>query len=119
MWTLATAAAQQAPNATTSLYVNALNQVIDLAAERAHMRANRVPQTVIYLLAVIALIATTAHAVSVGHGGRRSIPLHVLAFATWLVFLLIVDLDQPRRGWIQVSQEPLVQLQRSALSSSP
>jgi hypothetical protein len=98
--------------------VNALNQAIDVGAERAYMHANRVPQTAIHLLAAISLIATYAHAVSVGHGGRRSAPLHGLAFATWLVFLLIVDLDQPRRGWIQVSQEPLVQLQHGASPST-
>jgi hypothetical protein len=113
LWGLATEAARQAPSATTSSYVVALNEMIDLAAERGYTRANRVPPTVIYLLAVICLIATYAHAVSVGHGGRRSMPLHGLAFATWLVFVLIVDLDQPRRGWIKVSQEPLIQVQQS------
>jgi hypothetical protein len=119
LWELATAAAAERPSATTSLYVNALNQVIDLQAERAHMRANRVPQTVLYLLAVIALIATGVHSLSVGHTGKRSAPLHALAFAAWLVFLLIVDLDQPRRGWIQVSQEPLVQLRAGIGPAAP
>jgi hypothetical protein len=110
LWRLATAAVAERPTATTALYVNALNQVIDLQAERAHVRANRIPHTVFALLAVIALIATFALAVSMGHSGKRSVSLHALALATWLVFLLIVDLDQPRRGWIQVSQEPLAAL---------
>ncbi len=47
---------------------------------------------------------------SQGHSGRRSVALPGMVFATWLVFLLIVDLDLPRRGWIQISQEPLLLL---------
>lgn len=119
LWQLSVAASTQRPSPTTALYVNALNAVIDLQAERAYTRANRVPPTVLFLLATIALLSTFALAVSLGQRGKRSAALHGLALATWLVFWLIVDLDQPRRGWIQVSQGPLVRLHQSLLPTEP
>ena len=47
LWELATAASMQRPSPITATYIAALNDVIDLQAERAQMRANRIPQTVL------------------------------------------------------------------------
>ena len=84
------------------------------------MRANRIPETVLVVLGAIALLANGLLAGVLGHNKRRnSLDLHLLAFATWLVIALIVDLDRPRRGWVQVSQEPLIRLQEAWRDTPP
>ena len=114
LWRIAVEAGKSTPSPTFALYESALNRMIDLAAERTYVRANRIPETVLLLLGAIALLSNGLFAGVLGRNGKKSsLDLHLLAFATWLVVALIVDLDRPRRGWVQVSQEPLVQLQEA------
>ena len=50
---------------------------------------------------------------SAGLTERRSlISAVVLAIALGAVIMILVDLDRPREGFIQVSQQPLIDLQR-------
>jgi predicted NAD/FAD-dependent oxidoreductase len=82
--------------------------MIDLAAERSHVRANRIPETVLLLLGATALLANGLLASVLGRNKKEArLHLHLLAFSIWLVIGLIVDFDRPRRGLVQVSQEPL------------
>ena len=112
LWRLALDGAASTPAPIVTFYAGALNEVIDREAERAQMRLNRVPETVLLLLAATTLLANALFAGVLGRNARkRTLDLHALAFATWLVIALIVDLDQPRRGWVQISQEPLRRLQ--------
>jgi hypothetical protein len=108
------------PTPTFALYESALNEMFDVAAARTHVRANRIPETVLLLLGVMALLANGLFAGVLGRNHKKDIvDLHFLAFATWLVIALIVDLDRPRRGWVQVSQEPLSQLHEAWRNSAP
>jgi hypothetical protein len=108
LWVHAVAAGEARPGPAHALYVAALNAVIDVQAERVHARGNRVPESVIFLLACVALLALAVAGAIAGRNGARSArDFHALAFAIWLVIALIVDLDQPRRGWVRVSQESL------------
>ena len=120
LWQIAGEVGTLTPTPIFALYESALNQMIDLAAERAHVRANRIPETVLLLLGTTALLANGLLAGVLGRNKRRnSLDLHLLTFATWLVIALIVDLDRPRRGWVQVSQEPLVRLQEAWQGTPP
>lgn len=111
LWELAIAAGDAPRDEQHALYVAALNELIDVHSERVHGRTNRVPETVLLLLAAIAVIAlAVVGAIHGRNGTRRARDLHALAFSIWLVILLIVDLDQPRRGFIQVGQAPLAAL---------
>ena len=119
LWQIAVGAGTATPTPVFALYEGALNRMIDLAAERSHVRANRIPETVLLLLGATTLLANGLFAGVLGRNNKkRSLDLHVLAFSTWLVIALIVDFDRPRRGWVQVSQEPLVQL-REAWRGTP
>ena len=118
LWQIAVEASTPTP--IFALYESALNQMIDLAAERAHVRANRIPETVLLLLVTTALLATGLFAGVLGRNKKKNrFDLHLLAFVTWLVVAFIVDLDRPRRGWVQVSQEPLVRLQEAWRGAPP
>jgi hypothetical protein len=114
LWTRAETLARDAPTPTTALYVAALNDVIDRHTERlnAALVARLSPTVVLglYLMALLALGLVGLHAAAVG---RRS-PLAVLALALTLgvVFLLIADLRRGQEGFIRVSQQALLDLQR-------
>jgi hypothetical protein len=108
LWARAITAAEVRRDPQHALYVASLNDVIDTQAERVHARNNRVPETVLYLLASVGLLAlAVASYIAARNGAPGARGFHVLAGAIWLVIALIIDLDQPRRGWITISQEPL------------
>ena len=57
---------------------------------------------------------------SAGLTERRSLlSAVVLIIALGAVLTIVVDLDRPREGFIQVSQQPLIDLQRQIGSPSP
>jgi hypothetical protein len=119
LWASAIAAGEARRDPQHALYVDALNAVIDVEAARVNARENRVPETVIALLAAVATLALALSAFLSGrNGARRALDFHALALAIWLVIALVLDLDQPRRGWVQVSQAPLAAV-AAALAAEP
>lgn len=118
-WARAVAYAQKDPSpAKAGLLLQSLNQVIDLEAARWMAFQNHVPRTVIYVNCVVVFLATTLVGYAFGLEGRRQVfSTCVLAFAIAIVLAVIIDLDQPRRGFIRGSQQPLVDLQHSFLES--
>lgn len=51
------------------------------------------------------------------HGKRIIAPVVLVALVVTLIAFIIIDLDRPRRGLIQVNQAPLLDLQRSMPTS--
>ena len=97
-----------------SLYLDSLNETIDLNETRitAGLYA-RVPETVLLLLIFGSALSLGMVGYSAGLTERRSlISAVVLAIALGAVIMILVDLDRPREGFIQVSQQPLIDLQR-------
>lgn len=100
---------------TFSLYVSSLNEMIDLHTKRvvAGIYA-RVPESVIYFLIIGSTLALVMTGYGAGLTGRRSL-FSALAFVIVFsgVITLIIDLDQSRSGFLQVSQQALIDLQES------
>ena len=97
-----------------SLFLDSLNETIDLHETRvtAGLYA-RVPETILLLLIVGSVLGIGMVGYSAGLTERRSlISAVVLAIALGAVIMILVDLDRPREGFIQVSQQPLIDLQR-------
>ena len=112
IWTRATAYAQKDPNpAKAGLLLQSLNEAIDLQAARWTALQNRVPQNVIFVNAVSALLAIMLVGYSFGVSRRRNIfSTCVLALAITLVLGVIIDLDRPRSGFIRADQQPMLDL---------
>jgi hypothetical protein len=115
LWAIAVGLARSAPESeVVGLYIDSLNDTIDVATERqtAGIYA-RIPQTVLLLLFVGSALTLGMVGYSAGLTGRRS-PLTavVLIFVLGAVITLIVDIERPQGGTLTVSQEPLVQLQQ-------
>lgn len=104
-----------------SLYLDSLNQTIDLNETRitAGLYA-RVPETVLLLLVGGSALSLAMVGYSAGLTKRRSLlNAIVLVIALGAVITIVVDLDRPREGFIQVSQQPLIDLQRQIGPPSP
>ena len=112
LWTRAATYAQRDPSPTKGgLLLQSLNQAIDLEATRWTAFQNHVPQSVIYVNAVVGLLAAMLVGYAFGVNGRRNIfSMCVLALAITLVLGVITDLDRPRTGFIRANQQPMIDL---------
>ena len=115
LWAVATTAADKEKNVITSLFIQALNQVIDLHATRvmAGVRS-RVPGIiwiVLYLLLILAMVMLGYQ--SGLAKSRRSLAVLALVIGFCSVLYLITDLDRPGQGLLQTSQEAMTDLRRS------
>lgn len=115
LWSLAIAATEKDRSPITGLFVQSLNEVIDLHAERvmAGVRS-RVPGViwiVLYLLAILAMVMMGYHAGLAN--SRRSIAVIALILGFSSVLFLIADLDRPGQGSLRVSQQSMIDLRNS------
>lgn len=112
LWREAVAASTADSRSTPiGLYVQTLNDMIDMHEKRLTALRNHVPETVVLLLYLIALVATGFTGYGAGLAGDRergSKLLMALLIAT--VLILVIDLDRPYRGLVTVSQQPMLDL---------
>jgi hypothetical protein len=115
LWSLAAVLGEKDPRAvTTGLFLQSLNETIDLHAKRITALENHVPEIILMLLYFVAIVVVGVIGYGCGLAGSRN--FFVTAMASILiatVILVIIDLDRPRRGFIQVSQNRMVELRQS------
>jgi hypothetical protein len=113
-WQRAVAYGQKDPNPVKAgLLLQSLNEVIDLDGARWMAFQNHVPETVIYVITVVSLLAAVVVGYAFGLGGvRQRFSICILSLAITLVLAVIIDLDRPREGLIRVSQQPMLDLQK-------
>lgn len=112
IWAAAVEAAQSSPSpVTTGAFITALNDMIDRQGERSAMLQMQVPEVVLLLLFVVFMCSGGILGYSSGLGGRRVVaPTVMVSFLIALIVFIIIDLDRPRRGLIQVDQSSLLLL---------
>jgi hypothetical protein len=115
LWRQATTVGTQQPNpATTGLFIEALNNMIDVHGTRVAAARNRIPGTIwffVFLTTAIGMLSMGYQAAMTG--SRRTLAVLCLAVAFGSVIMLIADLDRPQEGFVRISQQPLTDLQRS------
>lgn len=106
LWDLAIAAAGEDPRpVTTGTFITALNNLIDSQGTRHALLQTHVPEVVLILLFIIFIAAGGILGYSSGLSGIRVVlPNALVAFLIALIVFIIIDLDRPRRGLIQVNQ---------------
>ena len=110
LWAMVEEMAKTESSDVFALYIESVNDVIDANEARATALVNaRVPETVVILLILGAGITLGMVGYSSGLTRRRS-PLTavVLVVLLGVVLTLVIDLDRPRNGFIQVSQQPIL-----------
>lgn len=94
--------------------VNTLNEVTSSHASRLSAYRDRLPASIVLTLFVAAVVSMIIAGDREGASNTWS-PGPTIGFAI-LVSMVVgvtIDLNQPRQGWIRVSQEPLERLARS------
>jgi hypothetical protein len=112
LWSRAVVFAQEDPRSVTAgLLLQSLNTVIDLESARFAASMNHVPETVILVVGFTAVLSAVLVGYLFGLGDQRNV-LSTLTMAAALtaVLIVIVDLDRPDRGLIQISQRPLIEV---------
>jgi len=109
LWSQGVRAAELDPSPTrTGLFVQALNETIDQYGVRAVALEKHIPEFVLYLLFAITIMAEGVLGYAGGLANSRPI-VAILSFSTLivLVIFLVIDLDRPRRGFVEVNQSSL------------
>ena len=104
-----------------SLFVDAINQLIDIHGERlAAVTSLRLP-TVMWLVFYGTTVLTffLVGFASSADGKRNLVAWLFFALALSAVLMLIADYDRPQEGLLTVSQEALLDLQRQIATSGP
>ena len=97
-----------------SIYLQALNDMFDIREKRRFALDDQVPMAVVFLLFAVSVVAIGLVAYSCGLCGRRRLPANLtFAFLIALVFVIILDIDRPRLGFVRVSDASLLRLQQS------
>ena len=112
LWRAAIAASASNPQVVPSgLFVQALNSMIDIHAERLAAGRNHVPSLVLLTLIGIAIASLSFAAYGLQSTGLyRRAALWVMVVMIGSVILLVFDLDRPQGGFITVNQQPLLDL---------
>jgi hypothetical protein len=108
LWLDAATVAQNDRTAVTAVYINSLNETIDLHEKRVAAFENRVPQPIWLLIISISLIAVFTRGSTLTT--RFWLTLVLLPITIAIVVSLIADLDSPSRGLIRLDQRALQRL---------
>lgn len=113
LWKIAArAAAEDGSPVRSGMFVQALNDMIDAYGSRDAALARHVPEPVLFLMFMTFLLTACLVGYSAGVAGHRtSIPTYILITLISFLVFVIIDLDRPRRGLIEVSQGSLIELQ--------
>lgn len=92
-----------------TLILPSLNDVIDLHIKHLALATRHLPVPIMIVLLATAALSLILVGFGNGHAGRRFPVLDgtyaiVLAIALWMT----IDLDHPRQGLIQVSNQPMI-----------
>jgi hypothetical protein len=121
IWSIASAAANQDPHSVAGgLLITTLNEMIDTGEARRGAIDNHVPEAVLGLLVVVSCGAMGFIGYGSGLANRRRLPSTITyIILSTLVLLIIMDIDRPRRGLVQVSQASMLRLQASLGRDAP
>jgi len=99
---------------TSGLFIQSLNELIDTSATRTAALNRHVPEIVLFLMFATIVLTTATLGYASGIAGHRvTLAALVLLMLIALIVYLIIDLDRPRRGAIQVRHESMLSLQQT------
>lgn len=127
LWSHAVKVGKDQPTSEmVSLYVDSLNNLIDLHSTRVLVGIrSRIPFVMWLGLLAMSFLSMVAVGYQSGHAATRRSPVLVVMIVCFtLVLGLIADLDRGQEGFLQISQQALVDVQQmmnvpSATSAAP
>ena len=120
LWSSAAAVGVQNPGGV-DVFLSSVSRVIELQQERLMVRErSRIPGAywiVLYLVALLAMAAVGYHGGVAGTSRSPVMLAVVIAFSA--VIMVIADLDLPGKGFINVSQQAMIDLRETLEESKP
>lgn len=116
LWEETSLAAAEAPQSIlVGVFIQSLNEVIDLHAERMMVGLrSRIPLTIWLSLATLATLGVASIGYQAGIAEtKRSPAMGGIVLSFIIVLGLIMDLDRGREGFIQVGQQAMIDLRHS------
>ena len=110
LWQQAVAVTAAAPQSLPAYrFVASLNEMNNIHERRITSLRYRVPSAVMFMLIGVAMVAMGFTGYQAGLAGtRRPLATLIMAVTVAVVIMLVVDLDRPARGLIQVPVQALV-----------
>lgn len=114
LWSLAIQSAKDDDRVTTSgLYIQALGGLIDSYTARDEVLNRHIPEIVIISLLLTFILAGGVLGYTSGAAGHRpTTPVFLFVAIVVIIVSIIIDLDRPHRGFIQVTQKNMLELQQ-------
>jgi hypothetical protein len=120
LWKAAAAVGEQGPG-EVDVFLGFVGRIIELQEQRLAVRErSRIPGAywvVLYIVAALALSGVGYHGGVAGT--TRSPVMLAVAIAFSAVIMVIADLDRPGQGFINVSQQSMVDLREMLATSNP
>ena len=114
MWRQAARVAKSNPTPVVAVFEQSLNKSIHLYASIVALFFARVPDTILWILALIAIASLGIVGYGFGLVGQRSwLMMALVAIIVSAVIVMIVDLDRPEAGPTRVSHQSMVDLRQS------
>jgi len=106
---------------TVALFIDALNNMIDLHTVRyIAVRNASLPNAIWYTILAVTFLTMLMVGMQVSFNPRQNfVALIVLALVFGAVVLLIADLSNPQEGILNVSQQAMLDLQRQLHATAP
>ena len=102
-----------------ALFIDSLNEVIDFHTKRFVVSQYHIPDIIWWALYVVSMLSMAGVGYQFGWAGSRDIAISFcLALAFSIVIVLIADLDRVNEGALQVSQQPMIELDRKLEASA-
>ena len=103
-----------------ALFVDSLNEVFDFHTKRVVVAQYHIPDAIWLALYIVSMLSMAGVGYQFGKAGSRDLAISLfLALAFSIVIGLIADLDRVTQGALQVSQQPMIELDRKLGSSAP
>lgn len=118
MWSHANAMAMaDRSSEIDALFIDSLNELINALTSRFTVFQYRIPPTIWFALGFITVLAMGTVGYQLGLSDTKAIKIAiVLALTFSAVVFLIIDLDDPNQGYLQVGQQPLFELHQQMQS---
>lgn len=105
---------KEPPSIVVGIFIQSLNEVIDLHSKRVFVATqNRLPGilwSTLYLVTALTMAGVGYH-----EGlsqSRRSLAVLLLVSAFSIILTLVADLDRPQEGFLRVSQQAMIDVQK-------
>jgi hypothetical protein len=121
LWQYATTLTAENPQSLPAYrFVASLNEVNNIHERRLMSLRNHIPAAVMLMLVGSAMVAMGFTGYNAGvAGARRGLTTLIMSITIALLIILVVDLDRPYRGLIQVPAQALIDAKQSLPPPTP